>query len=108
MSAGAQIGMFGERAEHFEGGLVLGVMTVGVKRVRCCQRTSWARLAEMPVISASTISRSARPGTGPGHHQMRGIPLVCMRTGEEGAGSMPVRQPLASPKLPPGAGDWRR
>ena len=46
--------------------------------------------------------------TGPGHHQMRGIPLVCMRTGEEGAGSMPVRQPLASPKLPPGAGDWRR
>ena len=47
-------------------------------------------------------------GTGPGDHQMRGIPLVCMRTGPEGAGGMPVRQPLASPTLRPGAGDWRR
>jgi hypothetical protein len=44
----------------------------------------------------------------PGHHQMRGIPPVCMHTGQEGTGSVPVRQPLASPKLPPGAGDWRR
>jgi hypothetical protein len=61
---------------------------------------------DAPVISASTISRSADPE--PGHHQMRGIPPVCMHTGQEGTGSMPVRQPLAGPKPPSGAGDWRR
>jgi hypothetical protein len=42
---------------------------------------------DAPVISVSTISRSADPE--PGHHQMRGTPPVCMHTGQEGTGSMP-------------------
>jgi hypothetical protein len=72
-------------------------MMVGLGRIGCCWRTAWARLAAMLGDQCVHGFQIGRPG--PGGHQMRGTPPVCMRTGEKGTGSMPVRQPLACPKL---------